>query len=243
MKAPTSTAVVLSPGMPRESSGMSAPPVSPLLEASLATSPSTHPVPYFSGRLEKFFACEYESRDAALPPTPGRIPTKVPMNADRNRLTTCPLKSENLKPRTSRERSAPMASSRIPPSASCKICTRAKRPMSTGSSWKPLRRSTERKSGTMRILLLSANWPIREKKTPRNPAKTPVTMFPLERAAMIESAKRMIRNFSTEEKLRATLASGGVKRKSSSRLKRPPKREAVMPIRSALTASPRLAIG
>ena len=51
------TAVVESPGIPRLNSGISAPPVRPLLEVSEATRPSATPVPKSSGCLEKFFAC------------------------------------------------------------------------------------------------------------------------------------------------------------------------------------------
>ena len=58
MKAPMSTAVVESPGMPRLSRGTRAPPVRPLLEVSEAIRPSGTPVPSSSGCLDQLLAWE-----------------------------------------------------------------------------------------------------------------------------------------------------------------------------------------
>ena len=55
MKAPSNMAVGPSPGMPRASSGIMAPPMEALLEVSEATTPSMMPVPNFSGYFEAFF--------------------------------------------------------------------------------------------------------------------------------------------------------------------------------------------
>ncbi len=86
VKAPINTAVVLSPGIPRDNSGIKAPPVRPLLADSEAITPSGAPVPIFSGCLEKFFSWVYDRTDAALPPTPGRMPMKVPISPERSRF-------------------------------------------------------------------------------------------------------------------------------------------------------------
>ena len=51
-------AVMMSPGTPRVSRGMSAPPQTALLEDSVAAMPSRQPLPYISGVLEKRFASE-----------------------------------------------------------------------------------------------------------------------------------------------------------------------------------------
>src|SRR5699024_9913033 len=82
--------------MPKDSSGTIAPPVRPLFDASLAMMPSREPLPSFCGCLEKFFACDYDIREAALPPTPGRIHRIDPMNGERIVLTVWPLISLRL---------------------------------------------------------------------------------------------------------------------------------------------------
>ena len=51
MKAPSRMAVTESPGTPRESSGIIAPPEQPLLADSVAATPFGMPVPHFSGCL------------------------------------------------------------------------------------------------------------------------------------------------------------------------------------------------
>ena len=54
--APSITAVVTSPGMPKAIIMISAPPSTALLELSGAMMPSAMPVPNFSGCLEAFLA-------------------------------------------------------------------------------------------------------------------------------------------------------------------------------------------
>ena len=53
---PSRMAVVGDPGMPRVSMGSMEPVLAALFAASGASTPSTMPVPNFSGFLEKFFA-------------------------------------------------------------------------------------------------------------------------------------------------------------------------------------------
>ena len=98
-------------------------------------------------------------------------------------------------------------------------------------------------SGTMRILLFMVYSPIRDISTPRNPAKTPLVRPPLESAAITVMAKQIIRNFSTAENLIATFARTGVSSASTASEIKPPNSEAVMPIFSARSPSPRRAIG
>ena len=49
MKAPRMTAVITSPGTPRARSGIMVAPATPLLPASAAATPSSSPLPKFSG--------------------------------------------------------------------------------------------------------------------------------------------------------------------------------------------------
>ena len=51
IRPPRMMAVTVSPGIPRVSSGISAPPMEALLDVSEATIPSMQPVPNFSGCL------------------------------------------------------------------------------------------------------------------------------------------------------------------------------------------------
>ena len=56
VNAPSITEVTVSPGTPKQSIGIRAPPVVPLFEASGAAIPSGTPVPNLSPLLESFFA-------------------------------------------------------------------------------------------------------------------------------------------------------------------------------------------
>ena len=95
----------------------------------------------------------------------------------------------------------------------------------------------------MRILLFRANSPTRLSRIPKKPEKIPFVMEPLDRAAMTVMAKRMIKNFSTAENLIAHLARGGVRNARTRSEIMPPKKEDVTPIFSALSPSPRRAMG
>ena len=52
-----------------------------MLAVSDAINPSGSPLPKFSLFFEALFASPYETMLAMLPPAPGRIPIKVPINA------------------------------------------------------------------------------------------------------------------------------------------------------------------
>ena len=61
---------------------MIAPQTVALFAVSDATIPSMIPVPNFSGCFDVFLAVEYAIRLLVPAPTPGRIPIKIPINAD-----------------------------------------------------------------------------------------------------------------------------------------------------------------
>ena len=82
--APSNIMVFTSPGIPRVSIGTNAPPVTALLEVSLAQTPSSWPWPKRSGFFARLFASPYAKNDAIVAPVPGRIPIKVPIAAERN---------------------------------------------------------------------------------------------------------------------------------------------------------------
>ncbi len=84
-RAPRITAVVPLPGIPRAMVGIIAPPVAALLAHSGAgNAPSRHPVPNFSGVLEKPFCLVVTNeRGNGTSLLPGRIPIKVPINDER----------------------------------------------------------------------------------------------------------------------------------------------------------------
>ena len=78
IKAPTRIAVLESPGTPRLSIGIIAPPEQPLFADSEAAIPSGIPVPNFSGCLLERFASLYETKAAISPPAPGMAPINEP---------------------------------------------------------------------------------------------------------------------------------------------------------------------
>ena len=82
--APKITASGGVPGIPRHSVGIKPPPTVALFAVSDAIKPSGSPLPKLSLFLELLFASPYETMLAILPPAPGRIPIKVPMNAPLN---------------------------------------------------------------------------------------------------------------------------------------------------------------
>ena len=69
------------PGIPKQRVGINPPPTVALLAVSDAINPSGSPLPKFSLFFEALFASPYETILAILPPAPGRIPIKVPINA------------------------------------------------------------------------------------------------------------------------------------------------------------------
>ena len=76
-------AVTDSPGMPNVSVGIRDPPVTALLAASEAATPSIEPLPNSSFRLENFLAVSYPRKQAIDAPAPGRIPMMFPMIQER----------------------------------------------------------------------------------------------------------------------------------------------------------------
>ena len=72
-------AATASPGTPKVSIGIRAPPVTPLLAASGAAIASGMPLPKSCGCLDIFFACPYAIKAAISAPAPGIIPIKVPI--------------------------------------------------------------------------------------------------------------------------------------------------------------------
>ena len=83
VNAPRMIDVFVSPGTPRESMGISAPPTVALLADSGAAIPWGSPVPKVSGSLARRFSIAYPMRQAGPPPSPGRIPTSVPSTLPR----------------------------------------------------------------------------------------------------------------------------------------------------------------
>ena len=82
-RAPSMTAVVPDPGMPRVIIGMRAPTLEALLAASGAARPSIAPLPNSSGCLEKLFSLLYAISAAIVPPAPGKAPMKNPSGVAR----------------------------------------------------------------------------------------------------------------------------------------------------------------
>lgn len=73
---------------------------------------------------------------------------------------------------------------------------------------------------------------------PRTPLKIPMSILFLDREAITDRAKRIIKNFSIYENFMAKSASTGVKKNKMNTLRRPPKREDTMPIFKAFSPSP-----
>src|SRR5699024_1734851 len=74
MRAPIKMAVTESPGIPRVSIVVKAPPITPLLDVALADNPSKEPLPYFFLFFENFFVCSQLTIEAMSPPAPGIAP-------------------------------------------------------------------------------------------------------------------------------------------------------------------------
>lgn len=131
----------------------------------------------------------------------------------------------------------------MPSSASFSIWDIAKRPIKTGNNVKPYINSSSKPGGTSLSLLLSPNWPIKLIKTPRNPLKIPTNRLPFDNEAITVRAKRIIKNFSTDENLMAIEAKTGVKKYKISRENIPPNNDETTPIFKAFSGSPFLAMG
>src|SRR5699024_6826006 len=74
MRAPIKIAVTESPGIPKVSIVVKAPPMTPLLDVALADSPSKDPFPYSCLFFENFFVCSQLTIEAISPPAPGIAP-------------------------------------------------------------------------------------------------------------------------------------------------------------------------
>ena len=83
MSAPRITAAVGDPGIPRVTSGSSEPTSALDAADSGATTPSSAPVPNFSGFLANFFARPYPTKDAGVAPVPGSTPIQKPISVER----------------------------------------------------------------------------------------------------------------------------------------------------------------
>ena len=83
INAPISTAVALSPGIPRERAGIKAPPVHALFATSGANTPSRHPVPGLSSLPLECSQIESAAlrlmKTAMEAPVPGMAPIRVPI--------------------------------------------------------------------------------------------------------------------------------------------------------------------
>jgi len=75
MREPMRMAVTASPGIPRESIVVMAPPITALFAMHDTESPSNEPSPYSSGCLDILFACPQLMMEAMSPPAPGIAPT------------------------------------------------------------------------------------------------------------------------------------------------------------------------
>lgn len=78
IKAPSKTAVTVSPGIPRVRRGTKVPPIQALFDDSEATRPSIIPVPNFSGCLELFFGKAVGQHIAGYTPKTGKYADKGP---------------------------------------------------------------------------------------------------------------------------------------------------------------------
>src|SRR6266850_5546114 len=142
--AASSTAVVPEPGIPSVSKGTRAPPVSELFAPSGAATPSTAPLPNSCGRRDTAFSTPYEMNDAMVEPAPGSTPIRKP----------------STEPLTKAKRQS---------FRSCRVGSRLRRPLGTGSAWPSARPSMQASTSA------SANTPIATttKSTPESSSRRP----------------------------------------------------------------------
>src|SRR5660398_154140 len=224
--------------------GMSEPPSLALLADSEAITPSISPVPKVSGCVELCMATVYETKFAAAPPTPGMIPTKVPIADPLKRprkwwktsFIPCPTPFVSSWPVT-----LAAATAVFPLTVRFIISASAKTPMTKGISCIPSHKYTVPK--LYRISPVITLCPTKDNMIPNPPANRPFKMFPWAATTMAPSPNKMNINVSGAPNAVTAIRING---KAKIKIKTPntaPAPEAVADMPRALPASPFCAIG
>ena len=191
INAPNITAVTISPGIPSAIIIINAPPAVALLAASGAMTPSYSPFPKFDLLGEAFFAWSYANIFEIEPPAAGKIPVKMPMKLDLNKLTHL-LRIINIACLCSTLTTDPDWDIRgllalLSSSTSVNNCEKANNPIKTGRNANPCLNSSKPKVNLATPLISSS--PTVAANNPSKPAIKPLVIFPPDKLTVIVRAK------------------------------------------------------
>ena len=209
VRAPRSTAVLESPGMPSARAVVKAPPIDALFDAHVVARPSIEPSPYSSGCLETRLETSQDISAEMSPPVPGTIPTTTPIIE--------PIKAGSAILRCS----ALVGSTRsfLPTTAISSfllsftfsniwysISPMPNRPIKTGI--KEIPSSSATLPPTKRLLPSIGSRPIVLSRRPSAPTTSPFARATWEMLIIMERPKMASQKYSAEPNFRAKLARG-----------------------------------
>ena len=227
---------MLSPGMPKTSAGIQAPPSAELLAAPDSTMPSTCPVPNFSGSLENFFETAYDIHAAMSAPAPGRAPTAVPSAEPRSNASGYFLIRPHMPLKTLPKGRSTAISGRSVEQAKRSTSETANMPIISGMSGMPPINSLLPK--VQRGAPAGFSSPTQEISRPSSRAITPLRgSVPAMNTAQVNPSITS-QKYSKELNFSAISARAGAATISTSTPKMPPSTENTRPAPSASSARP-----